>query len=539
MPETLQRRAPRRARPRRHGRRRPVPRPVRAAPEGRARGGRRAPRAGSSCSSTSCTRPRRRQRRGRDGRREHAQADARPRRAAHDRRHHAGRVPQDRARRRAGAPLLARHGRGAVGRGDRRDPARPARRLRGATTTRRSPTRRSRPRRGCRTATSPSTSCPTRRSTWSTRPPRRCACAGARPTGRASARGAARRASEAAVDAEDYERAAELKARAIDALGDRGRGEAGRARAPCVGETDVAAVVAARTGIPVGELVAGELERLHDARGATCTSRVDRPGRGRRDRSPTPSAAPASAWPRATARSGTFLFLGPTGVGKTELVKALAERLFATEKSLVRIDMSEYREPHTVARLIGSPPGYVGYGDGGQLTEPVRRRPYSVILLDEIEKAHPEVWNVLLQVMDDGRLTDGEGRTVDFSNTVLVMTSNLGAGKAQARRSASRPAAARRRTTERMLRRREGRVPAGVPQPDRRDRHVPAADAEQVERDRAADRRPGRRPAARRARDRARGRRRARRAAGPRGLRRGVRRPPAAAPRAPHAGEGS
>jgi ATP-dependent Clp protease ATP-binding subunit ClpC len=128
---------------------------------------------------------------------------------------------------------------------------------------------------------------------------------------------------------------------------------------------------------------------------------------------------------------GSFLFMGPTGVGKTELVKALAERLFATEKALVRIDMSEYREPHTVARLIGSPPGYVGYGEGGQLTEPVRRRPYSVILLDEIEKAHPEVWNVLLQVLDDGRLTDGEGRTVDFTNTVVVMTSNLGAGKAK------------------------------------------------------------------------------------------------------------
>jgi ATP-dependent Clp protease ATP-binding subunit ClpC len=128
---------------------------------------------------------------------------------------------------------------------------------------------------------------------------------------------------------------------------------------------------------------------------------------------------------------GSFLFMGPTGVGKTELAKALTERLFATEKALVRLDMSEFREPHTVARLIGSPPGYVGYGDGGQLTEPVRRRPYSVILLDEIEKAHPEVWNVLLQVLDDGRLTDGEGRTVDFTNTVVVMTSNLGAGHAK------------------------------------------------------------------------------------------------------------
>ena len=138
----------------------------------------------------------------------------------------------------------------------------------------------------------------------------------------------------------------------------------------------------------------------------------------------------------------------------------------------MRIDMSEYREPHTVARLIGSPPGYVGYGDGGQLTEPVRRRPYSVVLLDEIEKAHPEVWNVLLQVMDDGRLTDGEGRTVDFTNTVVVMTSNLGAGKARARPSASPPARPPP-DDERMLDGREGRVPARVPQPDRRDRHLP------------------------------------------------------------------
>jgi ATP-dependent Clp protease ATP-binding subunit ClpC len=196
-----------------------------------------------------------------------------------------------------------------------------------------------------------------------------------------------------------------------------------------VGETEVAAVVAARTGVPVGELVAGELERLNDLESdlhervigqeqavevVADTIRRARVGLSEGDRP-----------------LGSFLFLGPTGVGKTELVKALAERLFATEKSLVRIDMSEYRAPHTVARLIGSPPGYVGYGDGGQLTEPVRRRPYSVVLLDEIEKAHPEVWNVLLQVMDDGRLTDGEGRTVDFTNTVIVMTSNLGAGRAR------------------------------------------------------------------------------------------------------------
>ena len=235
---------------------------------------------------------------------------------------------------------------------------------------------------------------------------------------------------QAAVEAEAYERAAVLKTE-IEALEQAlaTTGESGSPQRPAVGEPDVAAIVAARTGIPVGELVAVEIERLgtleedlhrrvigqHDAVHAVAeTVRHARAGLSEPDRP-----------------LGSFLFMGPTGVGKTELVKALAERLFATEKALVRIDMSEYREPHTVARLVGSPPGYVGYGDGGQLTEPVRRRPYSVILLDEIEKAHPEVWNVLLQVLDDGRLTDGEGRTVDFTNTVVVMTSNLGAGQAK------------------------------------------------------------------------------------------------------------
>jgi ATP-dependent Clp protease ATP-binding subunit ClpC len=235
---------------------------------------------------------------------------------------------------------------------------------------------------------------------------------------------------QAAVDAEAYERASELKEE-IDWLRERiAEFETSDAAGPAlVGETEVAHVVAARTGIPVGELVAGELERLqhleaelHErvigqeaaVEAVADTIRRSRVGLSEGDRP-----------------LGSFLFLGPTGVGKTELVKALSERMFATEKALVRIDMSEYREPHTVARLIGSPPGYVGYGDGGQLTEPVRRRPYSVVLLDEVEKAHPEVWNILLQVMDDGRLTDGEGRTVDFTNTVLVMTSNLGAGKAK------------------------------------------------------------------------------------------------------------
>jgi ATP-dependent Clp protease ATP-binding subunit ClpB len=128
---------------------------------------------------------------------------------------------------------------------------------------------------------------------------------------------------------------------------------------------------------------------------------------------------------------GSFLFLGPTGVGKTELCKALAEFLFDSEQHMIRVDMSEFMEKHSVARLIGAPPGYVGYEEGGHLTEAVRRKPYSVILLDEVEKAHPDVFNVLLQVLDDGRMTDGQGRTVDFKNTVIVMTSNLGSHKIQ------------------------------------------------------------------------------------------------------------
>jgi ATP-dependent Clp protease ATP-binding subunit ClpB len=126
---------------------------------------------------------------------------------------------------------------------------------------------------------------------------------------------------------------------------------------------------------------------------------------------------------------GSFLFLGPTGVGKTELAKALAEFMFDTEQAIVRLDMSEYMEKHTVSRLIGAPPGYVGYEEGGQLTEAVRRRPYAVVLLDEIEKAHPDVFNTLLQIMDDGRLTDGQGRTVSFTNTVMIMTSNVGSDR--------------------------------------------------------------------------------------------------------------
>ncbi|WP_083393392.1 ATP-dependent Clp protease ATP-binding subunit [Curtobacterium sp. MMLR14_010] len=191
-----------------------------------------------------------------------------------------------------------------------------------------------------------------------------------------------------------------------------------------VTDEDIAAVIAQWTGIPLGRLLQGETEKL-----LHLESELGRRIIGQRTAVSTVSEAvrrTRAGISDPDRPTGSFLFLGPTGVGKTELAKALAEFLFDDEKALVRIDMSEYGEKHSVARLIGAPPGYVGYEAGGQLTEAVRRRPYSVILLDEVEKAHPEVFDVLLQVLDDGRLTDGQGRTVDFRNTIMVLTSNLG-----------------------------------------------------------------------------------------------------------------
>jgi ATP-dependent Clp protease ATP-binding subunit ClpB len=191
-----------------------------------------------------------------------------------------------------------------------------------------------------------------------------------------------------------------------------------------VGADEIAEVVAAWTGIPAGRLLQGESEKLlamEDVLGERLI--------GQRDavRAVSDAVRRARAGVADPDRpTGSFLFLGPTGVGKTELAKALADFLFDDERAMVRIDMSEYSEKHSVARLVGAPPGYVGYDEGGQLTEVVRRRPYSVVLLDEVEKAHPEVFDILLQVLDDGRLTDGQGRTVDFRSTILVLTSNLG-----------------------------------------------------------------------------------------------------------------
>lgn len=231
----------------------------------------------------------------------------------------------------------------------------------------------------------------------------------------------------------DYTRASKLEYETIKRL-ERDIAEAEQAEAATssegrmvneqVTDEDIAGVIAAWTGIPVGKLLQGESERL-----LHLETELGRRLIGQKDA----VKAVSDAVRRSRAGisdpgrpTGSFLFLGPTGVGKTELAKALAEFLFDDEHAMVRIDMSEYGEKHSVSRLVGAPPGYIGYEQGGQLTEAVRRRPYSVILLDEVEKAHPEVFDVLLQVLDDGRLTDGQGRTVDFTNVILILTSNIG-----------------------------------------------------------------------------------------------------------------
>jgi ATP-dependent Clp protease ATP-binding subunit ClpC len=230
---------------------------------------------------------------------------------------------------------------------------------------------------------------------------------------------------EAAALSEEYERAAKLRQREMQVTEklEEARAKAGETPVMLVTPADIARVVEGWTGVPVTQLVEGEranLIHLEDDLRARVVGQNEA----------------INAVARAIRRSraglkdpqrpiGSFLFMGPTGVGKTELAKALAATMFGSEEAMIRIDMSEYQEGHTVSRLFGSPPGYVGHDEGGQLTEAVRRRPYSVVLFDEIEKAHPEVFNALLQIMDDGRLTDGQGRTVDFKNTVVIMTSNV------------------------------------------------------------------------------------------------------------------
>ncbi len=298
----------------------------------------------------------------------------------------------------------------------------------------------------------------------------------------------------AAVQVQDYERAAQLKEQsdkiqktfvtAKDAwLADKGIADA------TVDADDIAALVSKWTGIPVQRMLQEEADKLldmeHDLHGRVI-------GQERAVEAVSEAVRRARAGLKDPKRPiGSFLFLGPTGVGKTELARALAEFLFDDEEALVRLDMSEYMEKHTVSRLTGAPPGYVGYDEGGQLTEAVRRRPYSVVLFDEIEKAHPDVFNALLQILDDGRLTDGKGRTVDFKNTVVIMTSNLGSsviGRHRLGFAAEAGGHDARGPREAPARGAAQVVPARVPQPRRRDHRLRSAHA------RAAHR--GRRPAA-------------------------------------------
>ncbi len=240
----------------------------------------------------------------------------------------------------------------------------------------------------------------------------------------------------------DLQRAAELRYGTIPELEQKIDAAESREDAPGnepvylkehVDATDIAEVVAKWTGIPVSRLMEGEVEKL-----VHMEERLHERVIGQDEA--VEAVANALRRSRAGLQDpdrpiGTFLFLGPTGVGKTELARSLAEFMFDSPEAMIRIDMSEYMERHSVSRLVGAPPGYVGYDEGGQLTEAVRRRPYSVVLLDEIEKAHDDVFNVLLQVMDDGRLTDGQGRTVSFKNVVLIMTSNIPGGVAGAEAS--------------------------------------------------------------------------------------------------------
>jgi len=239
-----------------------------------------------------------------------------------------------------------------------------------------------------------------------------------------------RREKEEAIKNQDFERAAQLRDREkalrqkLEELEASRRSQRGR-DLTVVTEDDIAEIVSSWTGIPVTKLMQEETEKL-----LKMEEKLHERIVGQEEAVAAVSRAVRRA--RAGLKDpkrpiGSFIFLGPTGVGKTELARALAEFLFGDENALIRIDMSEYSERHTVSRLVGAPPGYVGYEEGGQLTEQVRRRPYCVVLLDEIEKAHPEIFNVLLQILDDGRLTDAQGRTVDFKNTVLIMTSNVGA----------------------------------------------------------------------------------------------------------------
>ena len=295
---------------------------------------------------------------------------------------------------------------------------------------------------------------------------------------------------DAAINNQEYEEAATL--REAEATARETRRHAPRASGrrtisgdqPTVDEEEIAQVVAMWTGIPVTRIAQEESERLLHMEDALHQRVI-----GQQEAIEIVSKAVRRA--RAGLKDpkrpiGSFIFLGPTGVGKTELAKALAEFMFGSEDALIKIDMSEFMERHNVSRLVGAPPGYVGFDEGGQLTEAVRRKNYCVVLLDEVEKAHPEVFNILLQILEDGHLTDAKGRRVDFRNAIIIMTSNLGAKQLQTNSSLGFRAQGddRRGPRRELVRADEGEgrggaeaeLPAGVPQPHRRDGRLPLAD---------------------------------------------------------------
>ena len=246
------------------------------------------------------------------------------------------------------------------------------------------------------------------------------------------------RQTDEAVESEDFETAAKLRDQKKQLQQEmqlvRAQWEERMSqRMETVGEEEVAQIVALWTGVPVSRLTEDEAQRLVHLEDILHSRVIGQDDAVRAVARAVRRARAGLKDPRRPI--GSFIFLGPTGVGKTELCKALGEALFGDEDNLIRIDMSEYMEKHSVARMIGSPPGYVGYEEGGQLTEKVRRKPYAVLLFDEVEKAHPDVFNILLQILEDGRLTDGQGRVVDFKNTVIVMTSNAGAHTLRKQRS--------------------------------------------------------------------------------------------------------
>ena len=308
-----------------------------------------------------------------------------------------------------------------------------------------------------------------------------------------------RREKESAIDAQDFEKAASLRDKEKKLLGEKAQREkewkAGDMDVVAeVDDEQIAEVLATWTGIPVFKLTEEETARLLRMEDELHKRVI---GQEQAIKAVSQAIRRTRAGLKDPKRpGGSFIFAGPSGVGKTELSKTLAEFLFGDEDALIQLDMSEFIEKHTVSRLVGSPPGYVGYEEGGQLTEKVRRKPFSVVLFDEVEKAHPDVFNTLLQILEDGRLTDAQGRIVDFKNTVIIMTTNLGTRDIS--KGVSLGFAGGERQRERLRadedqgqRRAQAALPARVPQPDRRHHRLPPADRGRDRRDRRPDARPG------------------------------------------------